>query len=256
MCVWVCGLNREGNPQGQRPIWCEISWEASNITHQPLTGTKTGHGQRWGSCGTVLVQLGQLSQRRETAFVWGLISWSRMQHLSVVLLFLTFPRSLIHLPLDPSTTRLCLLFHPWRRPTVFVCLFLTNPPAFTPSPSHLPHIFLRPVVSLSSISRCCRSVQVGARVVLSFSGFTHSRYYHQTPVSIADSHLDRAVNHLADNDGRCPLCQAWCPQMKACARHGLNKIIHISCWTIRWLLSRVSYISVPGIREWMLNIQT
>lgn len=134
----------------------------------------------------------------------------------VVLLFLTFPRSLIHLPLDPSTTRLCLLFHPWRRPTVFVCLFLTNPPAFTPSPPHpvLLHIFLSPVVSLSSISWSSRPVQVGARVVLSFSGFTHSRYYHQTPVRLADSHLDRAVNHLADNDGRCPLCQAWCPQMK------------------------------------------
>lgn len=142
----------------------------------------------------------------------------------VVLLFLTFPRSLIHLPLDPSTTRLCLLFHPWRRPTVFVCLFLTNPPAFTPSPPHpvLLHIFLSPVVSLSSISWSSRPVQVGARVVLSFSGFTHSRYYHQTPVRLADSHLDRAVNHLADNDGRC----------QACARRGLNRMIHISCWTV------------------------
>lgn len=114
------------------------------------------------------------------------------------------------------------------------CLFVFDKPSSLypltlPPSAHLPQACSVSIFHLS----VCRSVQVGACVVLSFSGFTHSRYYHQTPVSIADSHLDRAVNHLADNDGRCPLCQAWCPQMKACARHGLNRIIHISCWTIR-----------------------
>lgn len=152
--------------------------------------------------------------------VWkGSRMWLR--HFSVILLCLT---SLPSFP-PPSSSllppRLCLS-SPWRRPTVFVCLFLTllslpaNPPALTCNPllSLLPRIFLSAAVSLSSISWSCRSAQVETRVVLSLSSFTHSRYYHQAPVSLADSHLDRAVNHLADNDEWCPLCQAWCPQMK------------------------------------------
>lgn len=120
------------------------------------------------------------------------------------------PHSLIHLPLK---TRFCLLFHPWRLPTVYACLFIAIPQALTP-PHPSPHIFLSPTVSLSSISWSHRSAQVRTRVVLSRSGFTHSRYYRQTPVSWADSHLDRAVSRLADNDGRCPPCQAPNPQIK------------------------------------------
>ena len=98
------------------------------------------------------------------------------------------------------------------------CLFQQNPSSpnlyrlpttTTTSPlAHFPPCLYLPI----SWSR--RSVQVEAHVVLSFSGFTHSRYYHQAPVSLADSHLDGAVNHLANNDGWCPLCRAWCPQMK------------------------------------------
>lgn len=76
------------------------------------------------------------------------------------------------------------------------------PPPMTPLPlnSHSIHL-THPPVSLSSISSHGRPAQVETRVVLSLSGFTHSRYYHRAPVSFTDNHLERAFNRLADNDG-------------------------------------------------------
>lgn len=150
--------------------------------------------------------------------------WSGRRHFSFIALSHLFPS-----PPPPSSS------HP--PPLVFVsfsihdnlppflpvcfwlrCLFQQNPSSpnlyrlpttTTTSPfAHFPQCLYLPI----SWSR--RSVQVEARVVLSISGFTHSRYYHQAPVSLADSHLDGAVSHLANNDGWCPLCRAWCPQMK------------------------------------------
>lgn len=205
--VCGCGCDRRDNPQGQRPLWCEISWEGSNITCQPLTLCVTlktrGRiivlsvlhcfpSRTWAVQRKLSLWIGQTYSR--VYWVGEAGSKVGVENLSEIFfsLYLTFPCSLVHLPLYPITTCLSLLFHPWRCPTVFVCLFLTllsppaNLPAFTPHPL-LPHLS-------QSRSVCIfHQLQVWARVVLSFSGFAHSRYYHQTPVSLADSHLGRSI---------------------------------------------------------------
>lgn len=90
-----------------------------------------------------------------------------------------------------------------------------NPP--TSHSSHLPQT----LVSLSSITWHCRSAQVEAGVVLSLSGFTHSRYYHQAPVSFTDKHLGKAASHLADNDGCAFRVRPDAHRWRTCTRRGL-----------------------------------
>lgn len=141
----------------------------------------------------------------------------------------------------PPLVSLSFLIHDEGPLFLSVCFWLCCPLSvntwslFPPQPL-LPPGFHSPAVSLSSVSWRCRSVHVGAHVVLSYSGFTHSRYYQKATVSLADSHLDKAVNHLAGNEGRWPLCQAYCPQMKG---HAYHKIINVSCWTVMRLFCQM-----------------
>ena len=237
----MCGCNRKHNLQGSwAHLVVEISWEASStacwrmtlgvytqkerkvrwyfctalFSEKPDVGTVWAVWGVWGSCGTKLDGKG-----------WGFRGLvgndTFIIHITVSHLFPYLPPPSSSHP--PPLVFVSFSIHDDLLPFLSVCfwlccLFQQNPSSpnlyrppttTTTSPfSHFPQCLYLPV----SWSR--GFVQVEARVVLSFSGFTHSRYYHQAPVSLADSHLDRAVNHLANNDGWCPLCRAWCPQMK------------------------------------------
>lgn len=163
------GCNWKHNLKGHRPIWCEISWEADGVTRQRMTlGMYTSKERRGWWCFFLKSRTWTLRFGQAVECSWGIFQSFTTSNL--------FPS----LFLSPSMTmsRYFRLF-------VFdlAVSHLPHPSSSSPSTDHLQ--------SLSSISWRCRSVQVETRVVLSLSGFTHSRYYHLAPVSLADSHLNR-----------------------------------------------------------------
>lgn len=104
------------------------------------------------------------------------------------------------------------------------------------SPSPCPHI--SPAVSLFSISWTCRSAHVETRVVLSLSGFTHSRYYLQAPVSLSKERRSIIWQTMID-------CALWVKpddsRWKACRRGGLVMLdISNNFALLLWLLSDLS----------------
>lgn len=109
------------------------------------------------------------------------------------------------------------------------------------SPSPCPHI--SPAVSLFSISWTCRPAHVETRVVLSLSGFTHSRYYLQAPVSLSKERRSIIWQTMID-------CALWVKpddsRWKACRRGGLvmldSRLVIISnnFALLLWLLSDLS----------------
>lgn len=79
-----------------------------------------------------------------------------------------------------------------------------------------PHLQLSPTSSLAwklSLTSSLASLHELRHVVFCLSDFTHSRYYHQVPVNSPDTHQDRAVSHLAGNDGCYLVRLNWRPQM-------------------------------------------